>query len=303
MAKHSNKKIALLFAVIGCFAFFTLALALQTSWPDSPMKTKVDNDTNLGQFIRYLYEWGIALGGVATFIAFVIAGFQYITSIGNPQTMKDAIDRIKSAMFGLVLLLSAYVLLNTINPELVNFRLDPFNPEAVNDFFNYCEEGKTGCPDGQECVPLGDKFICWPKQSQGAICKDAIIYPNVDFKPENTETVINLNELIEGVDDMPRSIRARFAKDKEGKECKKDKGCFCDERTAPDPMDKTKTVDAGDKNGCGCILRLYASNKGWIWKKCGDMIADVPAYDENLGEFADKDVYCIELMAPGSSPE
>jgi hypothetical protein len=159
MTKSLNKKLLALLTIIGCFAFFALAYALETSWPESPMHTKVEKTTNLGQFIKYLYEWGIALGGVATFIAFVIAGFQYITSIGNPQTMKDAIDRIKSAMFGLVLLLSAYVLLNTINPELTSFHLDPFNPTVIGDFFQHCEEGGAdACNPGYECK----SGICWP---------------------------------------------------------------------------------------------------------------------------------------------
>ncbi|HBK72340.1 MAG TPA: hypothetical protein DDZ39_11920, partial [Flavobacteriaceae bacterium] len=80
--------------------------------------------------IAYLYEWGIALGGLAAFVALLIAGFVYMTSVGDPTKMKEAMDRIKSALLGLIFLLSSYLILNTINPELttlrpIDFIIDP----------------------------------------------------------------------------------------------------------------------------------------------------------------------------------
>jgi hypothetical protein len=294
MAKPLNKKLLALLTALGCFAFFALAFALETAWPDSPMKTKVDDETNLGEFIKYLYEWGIALGGVATFIAFVIAGFQYITSIGNPQTMKDAIDRIKSAMFGLVLLLSAYVLLETINPELISFHLEPFNPKTADDYFQNCEVDGDSCPPDYECKPMGasNMGICWPKDYSGPACTEAWIWPDTNFQPTDSPTTISIGEVIEGTDNMPKSIKARY---KDGTAMKN-----CDERTAPDPNDKDKTIIVGDKSGCGCVLRLYNENDGWLWSSCGDVIQDVPAYEADLTRWADRNVYCVELLAPGS---
>ncbi|HOX30365.1 MAG TPA: pilin [Candidatus Paceibacterota bacterium] len=306
MAKPINKKLFSLLAVAGCFAFFALAYALETSWPESPMKTKVDDTTNLAVFIKYIYEWGIALGGVATFIAFVIAGFQYITSIGDPQTMKDAVDRIKSAMFGLVLLLSAYVLLNTINPELVSFRLDPFNPQLNGEFFESCQANSGTCRPGYECKLLGEKGICWPKDYAGPVCKDAEIYSQTNFK--GTKTVLSVNETLEGGDNMPKSVRARYIDDdcKEYLKKNKDKvdgrtSCYCDERVAPSGgEEEDSTTMVGEKNGCGCVLRLYNEDDGWLWSDCGDVITDVPAYEADLTQWFDRDVYCVELLSPGA---
>ena len=115
-------------------------LKLQTAWPLSPM-TQInlqDIDpyqygnqiANITYLIAYLYEWGIALGGLAAFVALLIAGFVYMTSVGDPTKMKEAMDRIKSALLGLIFLLSSYLILNTINPELttlrpIDFIIDP----------------------------------------------------------------------------------------------------------------------------------------------------------------------------------
>jgi hypothetical protein len=204
--------------------------------------------------------------------------------------MKEAIDRIKSAMFGLVLLLSGFVLLETINPELVNFKLDPFNPSTATDFFEDCDNKPGGkiCPDGFKCTNYVGKNICWPADEDHTVCAEAYLYSDVNFG--GTQTTISIGQPIK-VNPPPLSIKARF---KDGAIMK-----FCDERTVPDPTDKTKTIPMPDKSGCGCILRLFAEDNGWIFSACGNAITDVGAYDGDLSEWSDRDVYCVQLLAPG----
>lgn len=88
-------------------------------WPASPLSNyKLDNDTKLGDLVKYFFEWGVGLGGLAVFIALIIAGIEYITSIADPGKLNDAKDRIKSSLIGLVLLLSSWAIFNIINPSL-----------------------------------------------------------------------------------------------------------------------------------------------------------------------------------------
>ena len=100
-----HKKLLLLFFLSGIFVLPTVTLAL--NWPPSPAGTHLTSASTLPTLVQYLYEWGIALGGLAAFIALLIAGIQYLTSFGDPASMKDAMGRIKSAFFGLILLLSS----------------------------------------------------------------------------------------------------------------------------------------------------------------------------------------------------
>jgi hypothetical protein len=106
----------------------------QTKWPPSPMGTDIWSKTspNLAEAIKYLYEWGIGLGGVAVFIALIIAGFEYITSIGNPSKMQDAFNRIRDAVIGLVILLASYAMLSIIGINLSAMKIDMFDvtPDA-----------------------------------------------------------------------------------------------------------------------------------------------------------------------------
>lgn len=82
----------------------------------------IDPHIGPAQFIQYLFVLGLGLGGVLAFAMIVFAGLQWSLSGANPSLQQDAADRIQNAIFGLVLLLGAYVILNTINPDLV--RLD-----------------------------------------------------------------------------------------------------------------------------------------------------------------------------------
>ncbi len=101
------------------------AQSLQVSWPDSPLGTSLTYDSQLHEFIAYLYEWGIGLGGLAVFAMLLVASFQYMTSSGDPAKMKGAMKRITSAVLGLAFLLSSWLILNTINPQLTTLRKLP----------------------------------------------------------------------------------------------------------------------------------------------------------------------------------
>ncbi len=105
------------------FASFSVAIAnTEVAWPDSPT-IEFRRDMPLHELIAYFYEWGIIIGILLVFGILVFSGFQYTISAGKPAVMQDALSRIQSAVIGLVLLLSSWVILSMINPELV--RISP----------------------------------------------------------------------------------------------------------------------------------------------------------------------------------
>jgi type IV secretion system pilin len=68
--------------------------------------------------VSNLYTYALKIVGLAVFVMFLIAGLSFIIPplqqrVGNPW------DIIKNAVIGLILLFSAYLILNTINPALV----------------------------------------------------------------------------------------------------------------------------------------------------------------------------------------
>lgn len=49
------------------------------------------------------------------FIMFVVGAFMYLTSFGNPESVKKAQGTLKFALFGFILFLSAFLILKTID--------------------------------------------------------------------------------------------------------------------------------------------------------------------------------------------
>jgi hypothetical protein len=123
MKSVKNKKILLLLLILEIFTISPEVLALEVAWPSSPAGTRLTDSSTLPEVIRYFYEWGIALGGLAAFISLVIGGFQYLTSMGEPARIREAKDRIYSAFLGLILLLGSWLILNTINPQLTTLKM------------------------------------------------------------------------------------------------------------------------------------------------------------------------------------
>jgi hypothetical protein len=126
----SKKIILLLVAFICLFGIMhscDFALAdrnLEISdYPDAPLDAPAPGkDTTLPQYMKYLFNLGIGIGGILVFFVFAFAGIKYITSAGNPTTIAQAKKMMFGAIAGLALLLLSYVLIVTINPELKVFK-------------------------------------------------------------------------------------------------------------------------------------------------------------------------------------
>ncbi len=76
----------------------------------------------LAEYISGLYKYLLAIVGVLAGIMLTIGGVQYLIAAGNKSAIDAALKRIKGALIGLVIALGSYVILFTINPELVRFK-------------------------------------------------------------------------------------------------------------------------------------------------------------------------------------
>ncbi len=73
----------------------------------------------IGGFINFVFEIGIGIGGVLGVVMLVIYGFQYATNEQSVGKFTEIQKRVTSVMLGLLLLLGTFVLLRTINPDLL----------------------------------------------------------------------------------------------------------------------------------------------------------------------------------------
>ncbi|MBZ9578246.1 hypothetical protein KJA14_00020 [Patescibacteria group bacterium] len=157
-------------------------LALETTWPTSPLGTDLTDDSTLTDMVRYFYEWGIFVGGIAFFISLLIGGFLYLTSMGNPARMSEAKNRVFSALIGLVLLLCIYLILNTINPELTILTMPKLKPGALGaKIILYTGAAYTGdefeLELGEEVKDLGPEFGLAPGAGVAIGSVDFVVGP------------------------------------------------------------------------------------------------------------------------------
>jgi len=117
----------------------------------------------LPDYIGAIYNFALMVSGVICLGALLYGGFRYLTSVGRPAAMSDARDQIFSAILGLIILFSAFLILKTINPELVILYQEPpqtFGCTTAND----CPT-KTDCESNIKC-----------KYCKNGICQ-YVLYP------------------------------------------------------------------------------------------------------------------------------
>lgn len=128
------KKIFLALLLAEIFFSYAPAFAQTTATPYDYSKAGVSTQieqflcspgtgggTVLYQCINQLYKFAIVLASVIGVFYLVIAGYIYMGSDGNTESVDKAKSMIESTIASLVILLAGYVLLNAINPDLIQF--------------------------------------------------------------------------------------------------------------------------------------------------------------------------------------
>ena len=125
-----------------------------------------DNPT-LPEYVKYLFTFGISLAAILALISFTVGAVQLIISGDSPETSSNAKDRMKGSVLGLVLALSSFLILQTINPELLKLHVTPVS-EVSGVFYT----------NGKDYEPVGWSISDIANRSEALIKGgfDSIIY-------------------------------------------------------------------------------------------------------------------------------
>ncbi|MEK7512236.1 MAG: C39 family peptidase [Patescibacteria group bacterium] len=88
----------------------------------------------IAEYIIAIYRYGLIIAAIFTVIAFMISGLLYITAGGLPQNITKAKSISFGALVGLLLLISSYLILHMINPnltELKSLTIDTIKGQAL----------------------------------------------------------------------------------------------------------------------------------------------------------------------------
>ncbi len=129
--KIITKKLFLFFLLFFIFLTKTgLAFASEISYP--PIFGINLNDTStFPEYARYFFSIGIFISATLSAIVIIFGGIYYLVSFGRGQFTDEGKEWIKAGFLGLFLILGAYLIVYTINPDLAIFRLNGLKPIIV----------------------------------------------------------------------------------------------------------------------------------------------------------------------------
>ncbi|MFA5318268.1 MAG: pilin [Patescibacteria group bacterium] len=151
----------------------------QVSIPGSEFKTGSDvqvsqSTATIAQYIKAIYQYGIGIVGILAAVVLMFGGLLWLTAGGDAGRVSEAKEWIKASLLGLVIALCSYVILLTINPDLVNFRaievagIKPVEFNINKDTKSSSElsvvvqtcENNGDCPSGENCLSVNGKNFC-----------------------------------------------------------------------------------------------------------------------------------------------
>ena len=75
--------------------------------------------SDFGSLIESIFSLALALVGIAVFVNFLWAGILWFTAAGRTGPIGQAKEKMTSSLIGAIILLASWLILNTINPDLV----------------------------------------------------------------------------------------------------------------------------------------------------------------------------------------
>ena len=159
------------------------AVDLLLKYPDVPGAQSPNETSDLPQLINYIYKFALIACGITAFVSILIGAIQYVTSAGNSSKASEAKDRITSALWGILILLSSVLILRTINPDLVSLSisLPEIKPVTIPDATdNYYCRGCCNALLGSNCGKYPASFFCLGQvDSKNLIVAKSMCYASV----------------------------------------------------------------------------------------------------------------------------
>jgi len=147
MKSNKSKFLFLLLLVLFlCFLLNSFALANNTGKRGLEIKYPVINgieittSTTISEYAVYFFSLSLIIAAIAAFAVLTYGGIRYLLSLNNPEAMKDARTWISSGGIGLLIILASYLILSTINPEIVAPSIQEVEPVSGIHLINDQEE-------------------------------------------------------------------------------------------------------------------------------------------------------------------
>lgn len=142
----------------------------------------------LAQYIGAAYQYLVGISVIAASIMIVYGGFRYVLGATVPE-IAEGKKVIQDALIGLVLMLGAYTILQTLNSSLVTLKTLEL-PGVKSESFYLDANGTTGSPDGPNAGAAGMSGGTPPESSGSG--QRASQQPPVDIPPDQLVDISTL---------------------------------------------------------------------------------------------------------------
>lgn len=115
------------------------------------------NSTLLARYIKAFYDYGITIAGILATIVLMAGGVVWLVSGGDSGKIGQAKELITGSIVGMLILVCAWIILNTVNPNLV--KLEAIKTTVIKKVATCCDPTKGGvlmdkegnCTSGSKC--------------------------------------------------------------------------------------------------------------------------------------------------------
>ncbi len=143
----------------------TEGFELQVNIPGLTNINPQEGTSAIGEYIKAIYNYAIGIVGILAALVIMLGGVIWLTAGGNTGRIDNAKSWITAGLTGLVIALSSYAILYTINPDLVD--LQTTKPGGIPTY-------ETGCCDtGNNCqaIIMENQNDCEGEYFPNKICK------------------------------------------------------------------------------------------------------------------------------------
>lgn len=132
MKKTFKIGVFVIFAATVFLLINNLSLAAYTYTPMEKIPGTAENSGDFPQYIMAIYKFAIWTVGIAAMFMVTIGGFMYFGAAGNTSKLEKAKTVITDALLGVVMVLTAWLLLYTINPDMTSINLDSLKAMKID---------------------------------------------------------------------------------------------------------------------------------------------------------------------------
>jgi hypothetical protein len=109
----------------------TLEVPLPSLNNGSNVITFTGDTTPIAKYVKAIYTYAVAAVGIIAAVVMMIGGLMWITAGGNASSVTEAKSMIGGALTGMILVLTSYLILNQVNPALVNMQITSITSPQV----------------------------------------------------------------------------------------------------------------------------------------------------------------------------